>query len=184
MSIGVYTITHLNTGLFYIGSTGNYLGRRNSHMYYLRQYRHHSPELQEAFVNNPRVMWNFIPMESITKARDLEKMLVHAFGSNSLLCNRRLRNPTPIPTSNKRGRKKGNTHSDETKQKMAETRRGKPKTRAWSDKIADSRRLAVVVDGVKYRSITEAAKVHGISIQLAIHRIKSNRSRWEAWRWE
>lgn len=54
---------------------------------------------------------------------------------------------------------------------MSATRKGKDA--AWVDKIMESVRHAVSVDGIKYRSKTEAAAAHDISLELARYRFKS-----------
>lgn len=180
MTVGVYTITHLDTGMFYIGSTGNYLHRRNSHMYNLRHNKHHVVKLQNAFNVNDRVIWNIIPVATLEESRILERKMLSEQKDNKLLCNKRMiglrkvRVAKTKPTTRR-------VWSDVVKAKMSATRTGMSKSAAWVDKIMNSVRRVVSVEGVEYRSMTEAALAHNISIQLASHRFKSTNKKWDRW---
>lgn len=59
MACGTYTITHLKTGLFYIGSTGNYKKRQCQHLYYMRKkVREKLPEGKLYVEDNMSTQWH------------------------------------------------------------------------------------------------------------------------------
>lgn len=59
----------------------------------------------------------------------------------------------------------GKTHSEDTRRKIGESRRG----------IAPANKKKLKADGVIYESATEAAKILGVSVGLITYRVKSNK---------
>lgn len=179
--IAVYTITHPSSGLFYIGCTRNFGQRQSDHLSKLRNGIFLSTRLQEAYNNDPHVV--IVPTEcsSITEAEDKEYAILLENRNNPLICNTKFIRAcgTPVMTAESRAalsqKKTGLKHTPETIAKMSATRTGRSKTPEWSDKISEARRVGVVIDGVAYRSLTEAAAAHGLnSGGVVAYRIKSD----------
>lgn len=168
--ICVYVMTHPGTGVFYIGSTSNLDGRRNTHLSRLSQNCHHSIKLQEAFNTDGQLTWQTTECATNEIAHTLEQQLISQAIGNPLLCNVRLNSGPPPGALNK-----------DAVQRMSEVRTGIPKTAEWIDKIADSRRIGVVVDGIAYRSASEAAIAHNTSAQTVFNRIKNTDPKFSNW---
>lgn len=186
--IRTYIITHVASGAFYIGCTSNYISRKGDHESQLRCNRHPCKRLQDAYNINPSVSFTEYSHATIEDAYQHEFELMQSNNDNPLLLNvfvvPNLGNKFPseetrIKMSNA---KLGTVASEETRNRMSETRSGRPKTPEWFDKISEGKRLAVSVDGIKYRSIIEAANANNVSSQLAHYRFHSDGKKWTNWK--
>lgn len=72
---GVYVITHIATGIRYVGSAGNVSKRKDDHMYRLRKGTHENKYLQDAFNLNSELKWRLILVENRQEAFDLEQVI-------------------------------------------------------------------------------------------------------------
>ena len=75
---------------------------------------------------------------------------------------------------------KGNTHTDEAKEKMRSANLGKPKTQDHRKKLSEANRgskpsnvIKIEIDGVVFESITDASRKTGINMSTLRNRIKS-----------
>lgn len=185
--ICTYKITHVSTGSFYIGCTKNYQRRLGDHTSQLRCQRHESKKLQELYNSDSNIEFSFTTHQSIDDAFADEYRQLSEHANNPLLINARIESRLGGPEYSEERRqhlsaiKTGLVHSDETKAKMSASRIGKAKNPEWTDKIVDSVRQAVTVDGIEYRSKTDAANAHGISLQLACYRFSATGKKWTGW---
>lgn len=83
----VYTITHVPTGMFYIGCTDNLERRRAEHIRKLKAGSHRNRLLQSNFDDNDSFIWNTIEMDSRRSALDLELNMIQSNACNPLLMN-------------------------------------------------------------------------------------------------
>ena len=191
--VGVYTVRHSESGELYIGSTNDFAIRRCNHLSTLRRGVHCNEQLQAAFTDETTLDWTFAETASREEAYRLEGLLIESNIDNPLLCNRSV-NPKGNDGRSFRGKthseeslakmsaaKQGVALSDEHRASMSASRTGKTKTAEWSDKIADSVRKEVVVNGVVYRSATEAAIAHNTSATTVLHRARNPSPRFAAW---
>lgn len=195
--IGVYFIRHAS-GLFYIGSTGNISMRKSGHKHDLMRGRHKNAKLQQAFLTNPNIIFEFYPTTTREEAYALEDEWIRNSWGNPLLANLvpyarlqpgmapqevidRLRavNRGKVVSKETRNKistaNKGMVRQDSTKVLMSSQRRGVSKSPDWSDKIAEAKRIKVVVDGVEYPSATAVTLVYGCSIPTVMNRCRSEK---------
>ena len=73
-------------------------------------------------------------------------------------------------------------HTEETKKKMSETRKGIP----VSAETREASRLAlnkkVSVDGVEYESMKAVTIAFGITKEAVLRRVRSNKPKWKSWK--
>lgn len=208
--IGVYIIRHPASGMFYIGSTGDYTRRQVVHMSQLRTGTHTNVHLQAAYNSDPNITWEFIPTNTREEAYASEQSMIQSYFGHANIANIIYARPRPEEhraaiaeswtderraqhsqmlaecwTDEKRAAmasaKMGTTHNQETINKMSDTRTGMTKTPEWVDKIADSRRVGIIVDGVAYRSATEAAIAHNTSPTTVLHRARNPNPKFQNW---
>ena len=86
--IGVYVITELKTGCFYIGSTGNIIKRLNKHWRDLINGAHHNSRFQSLWNNGAREFnVSFSTIASRDGAYKLEEKMIKFFKDSNLLLN-------------------------------------------------------------------------------------------------
>lgn len=179
--ICVYTIIHPTTDVYYIGSTVDFHPRLRHHLSTLNSGKHTAVKLQEAYDTNPNIEWSTVPMLSEEAARLYEYEQIRRNEGDPLMSNRF---GLPLADSHKMAisaSKIGKTHTDETISRMSASRTGVSKSPEWIDKIVDSRRMAIIVDGVRYRSATEAGKAFNTSARTAIDRAKNKSPKFNNW---
>lgn len=187
LQIGIYVITHVLTGRFYIGSTGNYPQRKSQHLTLLNSNSHNAAKLQEAFNSDPDLTWFFWPTTDRLTAAQSEMERLSAHWGEPLLCNtflsskHGLREKSPELRRHLATLATGRLHSKETKEQMSLRRRGRPKSPEWSAKIAAASAKAIIIDGISYPSMTSAARELDLQIGCVAARIKSNSSRFTNW---
>lgn len=75
---GAYVIEHVNSGMLYVGSSGNLAKRKIDHKYELKKGTHSNPRLQILFNENAALKWRFWITETREEAYDTEhKILMH-----------------------------------------------------------------------------------------------------------
>jgi hypothetical protein len=85
--IGTYRITHPFTGMFYIGSTENFIKRRHYHLSDLRRGVHVNEMLQYNFNLDKKLIWEFTEQATIEDARAHELHLIHDNVDNIAMMN-------------------------------------------------------------------------------------------------
>lgn len=184
---GTYCITHVKTGHFYIGSTGDFVSRKYDHVTRLNRGIHYCENLQKLYNEDNAINFSFYPCETREKAYDVEKDLIHLYADDERLCNtiKKVSGGPKKHTAEAKERmaqiKTGKVHTAETLTQMSITRTGKTKSPEWSDKIAESRRKKVSISGVVYRSITEAATAFNLSGPAVAYRCDSKGEKFKDW---
>ncbi|KDL74169.1 GIY-YIG nuclease family protein [Klebsiella pneumoniae] len=120
---GVYQITNIITGEAYIGSTVNISGRWASHRYKLRNGMHANRNLQESWNKHGKGVFEFSVLEVVSDKSELiaaEQRFFHDL------------NPAFNIAPNA-GSSLGVIHTDESKENMAESRRGEKN--CWFGKV-------------------------------------------------
>lgn len=180
--IGTYIIRHPSTGVFYIGSTGNFKQRKIMHSCRLKTGVHSNKKLQESYNLDPVIEWEFTPLPELQVARATEERLIRDNANNDLITNVVfVRGHTQESKDLMSAVKIGGVHTVETKEKMSSARLGASKDPDWVERIATKVRKRVVVDGVEYDSLTSTATAYGISLQLVAYRINSISPKYAGW---
>lgn len=175
---GVYKITILQTGEFYIGSAANLRKRKTTHLHGLKNGTHYNRILQEAYLSGLEIRWEILEYcETREAAFDREQMELDRYRGNDLLLNtsfdaRNAFNGTTRRSMSKESRdrlsleRSGVSRSEETRMKIGAANRGR---RFEGDTLARLRdRNAekgrpVVIEGKHYPSVSQAARDLGIS---------------------
>jgi len=145
----IYRITNMANGKFYIGSADSFARREWQHKYALRRNEHKNPHLQAAWNKYGEEMFVFEIVETIPEGEDQlvweDKWLRECVGKtdcynvNTLATAPRLgitlsEESKAQLSANRKGKHAGEDHyrygqtvSDEVRQKIANTQRGKPK---------------------------------------------------------
>lgn len=145
----IYRITNMANGKFYIGSADSFARREWQHKYYLRRNEHKNPHLQAAWNKYGEEMFVFEIVETIPEGEDQlvweDKWLRECVGKadcynvNTLATAPRLgltlsEESKAQLSANRKGKHAGENHyrygqtvSDEVRQKIGNTQRGKPK---------------------------------------------------------
>lgn len=115
---GVYTIKNGVTGGLYVGSTGNLAVRSKVHLRLLQTGSHHSAPLQNAWNKYGSEAFTFVPLFycSVNDLLKFEQRAMEVLGPSY--------NVSKVAGSPMRGRK----HSHQTKQRMSEASKGRPKS--------------------------------------------------------
>jgi len=180
---GAYIIRHCNTGMMYVGSTKDLYKRKSVHLSLLYLGKHFNLKLQELFNNNQNI--EFLEYSTLTRdeAYSLEQQHIDENINNGVLCNiavdaRKPKNGFLVSEETKeklRIASLGNTVnygrklSEETKEKMSITKNNKSKK--------------IIINGIIYNSINEAAIILGISYVTISNRIRSNTDTFKDWQW-
>lgn len=172
----VYIIRHPPTGVFYIGSTSNRIRRKWEHMSKLRRGVHDNELLMYAYNFDRELSWEYIEASSREEAHALEQAMIKEHYGLPLLANRV---GAQVRTEEMRKtyalNRKGKVFSVEQKKALSDMRKGVPKNPEWIDKITNSRRIKVSIDGTVYRSVKEAAVANDLHSQTVLNRIKDSR---------
>lgn len=186
--IACYTLTHLPSGKFYVGSTGDYIGRKADHLWRLRNNKHRNKLLQELFnedSNEDNYKWSVILTNTRKEAHELEQGFFDTNATNPLMLNGALHAISPIthvltdPEMEKR-RLEGIrrvTQTVEYAQKISEAG-----VKAWAVEGRREARMGagnpfakgVIIDTVTYGSVKDAVKAVGISEKTIRKRANSS----------
>lgn len=185
--IGIYCITHMKSGHFYIGSTGNFKQRKYNHTTHLNRNVHCCKKLQELFNDDSALNFTFFPSTSREVAYAAEGDLLELYKNDPRLCNTTklcnggLVKHTEASLRLMAEKKFGKTHTVETLNVMSLTRKGKKKSKEWSHKIAESRHKSLKVNEVIYQSLTEAAAALNLSVQTVANRCHNTGVKFKDW---
>lgn len=145
----IYRITNMANGKFYIGSAESFARREWQHKYALRRNEHKNPRLQASWNKHGEEMFVFEVIEEVPEGRnafDIENTYLHKFVGQDDCYNVNtdaVGMRTGIPhteqskakvSASRKGKAAGAEHyrygqtvSDEVRQKIGDTQRGKPK---------------------------------------------------------
>lgn len=185
-NIGVYTLRHNHSGLFYIGYTTDLHRRQNYHRSDLNRGVHCSPRFQEAYNLDNAITWQFTPCCTRDEALDAERTLIKQHAGDPLLCNINHAGVLRSPEVRERMSQSriGFKHTPETIAKMSAVKTGskqKPRKEEHCANIAKRLMVPVVVDSVQYESGTAAAEKYGVVLSTVMYRVRSDRPAWDGW---
>jgi len=194
----VYTVIHTKTKKFYFGSTTDFKRRKRQHLAQLRKGVHDNSNLQDLYNDDPNLEWETMFVEHIQNARYLENTFIQAHSGNPYLINQ-LGNGCQITDDGLARISKANTgrvksletraqmsashmglgHTEETRAKMSATRKGRKFSPEHKAKLGKHNCRRMSIDGVEYRSGSDAAKAVGLSVQSTLDRCRSDK--WPNW---
>lgn len=195
---GVYTITHLPTGKFYIGSTGNVSSRISQHVSELIRGKHGNHLLQKVVKSETEIEVTAIYTDSADKAQQAEQELLDLYHGHDNCCN--------IGTGSKSLWAEGR-FPDEVRKRVSDSLKGNQngKGHLVTEEMKDAVRLAntglkrspetiekmrvnglkpVAIDGVRYESVSNAAKGLGVHETTVWRRITSDLKKWDSWNYD
>lgn len=146
---GVYGIVNPSTGRCYIGSSIDVWKRWQEHRKHLREGRHHSPALQNAWNRHGEPSFAFVFLEA---ARREDLRAAEQCWLDQL---RPEYNAAPSALAPMQGR----SHSAESRRKMSESRRGRARSTCQT--------VPLTIGGVTYPSISAAAASLGVMPKTA-----------------
>lgn len=106
---GLYVITNLLDGKFYVGSTVNFFDRWTLHLSNLKKNKHHSPHLQNAWNKYGEENFSFLPLQCISDKNDRLKIEQHFLDTLK----------PPYNVAKKATSCEGTIRSEETRKKMS-----------------------------------------------------------------
>jgi group I intron endonuclease len=145
---GIYLIRNAENGKVYVGSSGDMRKRKNNHLSNLRGNRHHSTHLQSAFNKYGEDCFEFQVLEycdvDSLDMKEQQWIITLESQNRDKGYNARLH-----VTSNR-----GLRHTDETKRKISENRKGKGRHKYnISDELREEKRKRIVSQDLKqYRT--------------------------------
>ena len=166
-NIGTYVITHLNSGVFYVGSSEDIIQRERGHRHLLNVNKHGSDKLQTVYNEDNYICFDYKLTNTRDEAYDLEQGIINRNKGNLLMANIAIdvRFATKgLPVSDKvkimhsissTGRK----HTQETKDKIALSKIGKcsDSRKEHLQKLANAQRGVPLSEEHK-RKVGEASK--------------------------
>lgn len=196
---GVYVISHLKTAKAYIGSSRDVRRRLWFHCSTLVAGKNKNRLLQDLFkeCGYSGFVVRIITCQDREHAFDVEQSLLNKYRSQGRLLNLTdsARDNTGVRLtvehrSQLSARASLRKHSEETKAKLSILRREEGLTESWRENIQNAnskkwqdpdfrkkweaaRLRSVTVDGHEYKSLSEAANAHGISVSSVVRRAKN-----------
>jgi group I intron endonuclease len=190
----VYLITHPESNSVYVGSTNDIQRRQREHNKCLRKGNHPNPKLQEAFNRNAVIEYEVIPTATRDEAYAMEQKLMDDYRAGGNLLN-----ISPVANNSIPGWKQpeesiermrlsstGKSHTEESRQKMSDMRRGIPKSdeaRAKHSETLRARARPISINGVEYAGIQDAVDKTGMTYNTISNRIRSNSDIFSGWKW-
>jgi group I intron endonuclease len=142
MNSGIYQIKNLSTGMSYIGRTIDWPARKRRHLSDLRAGRHKNPRLQHSWSSRSEQEFEFklVWPEVVERLEELESFVLEECFDTGRLYNAH---------KNSVGGFLGQKHSDETKRKWAEARRGTTMSDIAKQRQAETRSKSVAWEAHK-----------------------------------
>jgi len=131
MNSGIYQIKNLSTGMSYIGRTIDWSARKRRHLSDLRAGRHKNPRLQHSWSSRTEQDFEFklVWPEVVERLEELESFVLEECFDTGRLYNAH---------KNSVGGFLGQKHSEETKRKWGDARRGKKASEQARARIKES----------------------------------------------
>lgn len=151
----VYILYLEECGMYYIGSTGDLYQRTYTHRLDLRNGYHHNGTFQKCYTNSKDkiIRISFIRVKGRQEGFDLEQLLLDKYINSGLLFN-------VVKSARTNGL--GGKWTPEAKEKQSQVGKNNAETgklkNAWK-----STSRPVTIDGVRYDSISDAARKLGVS---------------------
>lgn len=167
----VYRITHIPSGFYYIGSTGNFTSRKHHHEWMLMDGSHAVRKLQQLFNHNKdltTLRWEIILANPREYAYGLENTMLDKSKNDPLLLNK-----SPIATGGNGGRA---VYSDEERQRRSDLAKQMwAENRLRKDTSISGASKKVSIEGTIYESVADASRKTGIAMHLIYHRVRSDK---------
>lgn len=142
MNSGIYQIKNLSTGMSYIGRTIDWPARKRRHLSDLRAGRHKNPRLQHSWSSRSEQEFEFklVWPEVVDRLEELESFVLEECFDTGRLYNAH---------KNSVGGFLGQKHSEETKRKWSEARRGTTMSDIAKQRQAETRSKSVAWEAHK-----------------------------------
>ncbi len=157
---GVYWLVHQKSQRIYIGSTGDFKVRKQVHLTSLAGGYHFNKELQNDYNRDPVVTFTFFETKDKSEATKLEQEHLNQYFGNGRLYNASFHATAPILGG-------------------CDLNRGEDWRKNQSC-AKDEKKRAVEIEGVRYDSITAAARTLGLNKTMVTHRAQS--ANFEDWK--
>lgn len=186
----IYTIVHPVTGIYYIGRTNNFSKRKTMHLSELRRGVHSNSKLQEVYNQDSNILWYTQDVQSGVTAKELEKIQIEANRDDPKLANYHLAKASDAMlsqfTEDRRNkiseRMTGTRHTDETRKLMRIRQKDSRVSDAALSKASDVNRKEIMIDGVVYRTASDAAVALNVHVSTVLNRARNLRCRWDTWK--
>jgi hypothetical protein len=200
---GVYTLTHVPTGVFYIGSTKDLRKRLREHKRALQKGKHYNPKLQQCTTDWDDIRATCVATSNVALARKFEDSLIRKNEGNPDFANivgpdygrgvkksaeaRQKMSQAKIGTTRSpevckaiSDNNKGKVRSEETRERMRIAQRGTVPTAAIA-KAAELNSMAVTVSGVNYPSAVAASVALDVHVSSVKRRVHSKLEKFKDW---
>lgn len=180
----VYMLTHVPSGVFYVGSTKGLSRRMKCHRRSLIDQRHHAKELQKCFTGWEDIQVDFTYVETLEVARSLEQGLLNLmFGRPGCSNKSKSAYYNTVASEGDYKRDVSGMHSPESRKKMGMTRRGRSIPPETLRKQIEGRSKRVSLDGIEYPSAKAAAEALGLSQSAITWGLKYGGKKHANWRY-
>lgn len=151
---GVVVIQHDDTGLFFIAVFGNCRKRLNTWLWRMRHDEFGAnPQFRQAYETSRALSFHVVECDTVHQAKDIGDSLLKEYGSDSKCTN----------------------YNSKTGYAPASFSRKSP--------AYESTRRPVMIDGVHYASIQEAAKALNLNYRTVHSRIKATSEKFKKWKY-
>jgi len=203
-----YIMTHVASGMIYIGSSSHVVKRHFRHKQDLKNNAHQNKTVQKLYNQSPDFEFFYYVALDKEHALSIEQQLIDHYKSTGKLINKFLdvRHPNKGGTISNEFKQKlreinlgktlsentrskigaslrGRRHSDERKAYLSSRLKGHKKTTVNRDRFIADRQSKfgkkVLIDGVEYPGLGAASRAVGVSIPCIRGRAKS--SKWPTW---
>lgn len=194
MSIGMYILTHIPTGMFYIGSSQNIERRLAQHRQKLNLQVHPNHRFQKVFQKWDDVKVETFLTETVQEARDKETELLKVHVGSDLCFNYNTDANNPAANVIKYRSTVRNTgynsvdrvyppkKTKEEISKIAKERRAKfPLSAAARERISQARSRLISIEGTEYPNARVASESLGLAEGTIYRRITSKSTRFKDW---
>lgn len=206
---GAYVITHVGTGLLYVGSALKPAERISYHIYRLKNGLHSNKRLQRAYDEDNRLEWKYFLVGDREAAYSLEQSLIDHYYPKNKLFNISIYVKSPHKgrklspdhaskltksrlgkTNSSEHRKKisaaltGIKQSKERRQRSSEARKGKPVSETHQEHLRElgrKKQKQMMGDGVRYDGCRDCARKLKIHVCTVLHRINSKLPKYDGW---
>ncbi len=179
-SPGVYRITHVPTGLFYVGSTSNLRSRIGEHRRRLTSNGHPNKRFQEAFTSLSDLDIVVTPLSSSEEAMKKEQEMLDREHGKPNCCN-----VSPNATSTGNNRASGHVVQDHVREAVRLANTGLKRSKETLERMSEAKsnqHIPVEIDGVRYKHAKDAAAKTGVPYGTVYYRANSDAECFSGWK--